>query len=163
MEIERKWLTDGWPQGLEEQRRILMRQGYITTRPTVRIRSEASGDVTEYVLCFKGAAGPDGLAREEIETNIAPELFAKLEAFIGRPLIEKEQRRYSLPGGLTLEVNQVDRGQPGEFFYAEVEFPTKEAALAWQPGELGEYLSDEVTGKPGQSMAAYWTETRGEL
>lgn len=163
MEIERKWLTDGWPQGLEEQRRILMRQGYITTRPTVRIRSEASGDVTEYVLCFKGAAGPDGLAREEIETNIAPELFAKLEAFIGRPLIEKKQRRYALPGGLTLEVNQVDRGQPGEFFYAEVEFPTKEAALAWQPGELEEYLSDEVTGKPGQSMAAYWTETRGEM
>lgn len=163
MEIERKWLTDGWPQGLEEQRCILMRQGYITTRPTVRIRSEASGDVTEYVLCFKGAAGPDGLAREEIETNIDPELFAKLEAFVGRPLIEKEQRRYALPGGLTLEVNQVDRGQPGEFFYAEVEFPTREAALAWQPGELGEYLSDEVTGKPGQSMAAYWTETRGEL
>ena len=163
MEIERKWLTDGWPQGLEEQRRILMRQGYITTRPTVRIRSEASGAVTEYVLCFKGAAGPDGLAREEIETNIDLELFAKLEAFVGRPLIEKEQRRYALPGGLTLEVNQVDRGQPGEFFYAEVEFPTKEAALAWQPGELGEYLSDEVTGKPGQSMAAYWTETRGEF
>ena len=163
MEIERKWLTDGWPQGLEEQRRILMRQGYITTRPTVRIRSEASGDVTEYVLCFKGAAGPDGLAREEIETNIDLELFAKLEAFVGRPLIEKEQRRYALPGGLTLEVNQVDRGQPGEFFYAEVEFPTKEAALAWQPCELGEYLSDEVTGKPGQSMAAYWTETRGEF
>ena len=163
MEIERKWLTDGWPQGLEEQRRILMRQGYITTRPTVRIRSEARGDVTEYVLCFKGAAGPDGLAREEIETNIDLELFAKLEAFVGRPLIEKEQRRYALPGGLTLEVNQVDRGQPGEFFYAEVEFPTKEAALAWQPGELGEYLSDEVTGKPGQSMAAYWTETRGEF
>ena len=130
---------------------------------TLRIRSEASGDVTEYVLCFKGAAGPDGLAREEIETNIDLELFAKLEAFVGRPLIEKEQRRYALPGGLTLEVNQVDRGQPGEFFYAEVEFPTKEAALAWQPGELGEYLSDEVTGKPGQSMAAYWTETRGEF
>ena len=163
MEIERKWLTDGWPEGLEETKRILMRQGYITTRPTVRIRSEASGDVTEYVLCFKGAAGPDGLAREEIETNIDLELFAKLEAFVGRPLIEKEQRRYALPGGLTLEVNQVDRGQPGEFFYAEVEFPTKEAALAWQPGELGEYLSDEVTGKPGQSMAAYWTETRGEF
>lgn len=163
MEIERKWLTDGWPQGLEEQRRIRMRQGYITTRPTVRIRSEASGEVTEYVLCFKGAAGPDGLAREEIETSIDRELFAKLEAFIGRPLIEKEQRRYALPGGLTLEVNQVDRGQPGEFFYAEVEFPTREAALGWRPGGLGGYLSHEVTGKPGQSMAAYWTQTRGEL
>lgn len=163
MEIERKWLTHGWPKDLEEVKRILMRQGYITTRPTVRIRSEASEGVTEYVLCFKGAAGPDGLAREEIETNIDPELFAKLEAFLGRPLIEKEQRRYALPGGLTLEVNQVDRGQPGEFFYAEVEFPTKEAALGWQPGKLGEYLSNEVTGQPGQSMAAYWTQTRGEL
>lgn len=163
MEIERKWLTDGWPQGLEETGRILMRQGYITTRPTVRIRSEKSGKETKYVLCFKGAAGPDGLAREEIESNIDRELFAKLEAFIGRPLIEKEQRRYALPGGLTLEVNQVDRGEPGEFFYAEVEFATKEAALAWQPGELEEYLSDEVTGQPGQSMAAYWTETRGEM
>ena len=163
MEIERKWLTGGWPEGLEERARILMRQGYITTRPTVRIRSEARGGVTQYVLCFKGAAGKDGLAREEIETNIAPELFAKLEAFIGRPLIEKEQRRYALPGGLTLEVNQVDRGQPGEFFYAEVEFPTKEAALAWQPpGETAEYLSREVTGEPGQSMAAYWVQTRGE-
>lgn len=162
MEIERKWLTNGWPEGMEEGKRILMRQGYITTRPTVRIRSEESEGVTEYVLCFKGAAGPDGLAREEIETNIDPELFAKLEAFVGRPLIEKEQRRYALPGGLTLEVNQVDPGQPGEFFYAEVEFPTKEAALAWQPGELKDYLSCEVTGQPGQSMAAYWTETRGE-
>ena len=111
---------------------------------------------------LQGAAGPDGLAREEIETNIDLELFAKLEAFVGRPLIEKEQRRYALPGGLTLEVNQVDRGQPGEFFYAEVEFPTKEAALAWQPGELGEYLSDEVTG---QSPGRVWRPTgprRGE-
>lgn len=162
MEIERKWLTQGWPEGLEETKRILMRQGYITTRPTVRIRSEESEGVTEYVLCFKGAAGPDGLAREELETRTDPDFFAKLEAFIGRPLIEKEQRRYALPGGLTLEVNQVDRGQPGEFFYAEVEFPTKEAALAWQPGGgLEEYLSHEVTGQPGQSMAAYWTETRG--
>ncbi len=162
MEIERKWLADGWPEGLEETKRILMRQGYITTRPTVRIRSEESEGVTEYVLCFKGAAGPDGLAREELETRTDPEFFAKLEAFIGRPLIEKEQRRYALPDGLTLEVNQVDRGQPGEFFYAEVEFPTKQAALAWQPdGGLGEYLSHEVTGQPGQSMAAYWTETRG--
>ena len=163
MEIERKWLTRGWPEGLEPGSVIRMEQGYIATRPTVRIRLETQGDQVRRVLCFKGKAGPDGLAREEIETNIDLELFAKLEAFVGRPLIEKEQRRYALPGGLTLEVNQVDRGQPGEFFYAEVEFPTKEAALAWQPGELGEYLSDEVTGKPGQSMAAYWTETRGEF
>mgnify|MGYP003363667173 CR=1 FL=1 len=163
MEIERKWLVNGWPEGLTAQRTIIMRQGYVATRPTVRIRREESGGNTEYILCFKGKASPDGLAREEIEAPIDPALFARLEAFLQRPLIEKQQRRYGLPGGLVLEVNQVDAGQPGEFFYAEVEFPTEEAARAWQPGELAGYLDQEVTGTPGQSMAAYWCATRGDL
>lgn len=95
-----------------------------------------------------GRAGRPG--REEIETNIDLELFAKLEAFVGRPLIEKEQRRYALPGGLTLEVNQVDRGQPGEFFYAEVEFPTKEAALAWQPVSWESISATRSPASPGR-------------
>lgn len=163
MEIERKWLVKGWPEGLAPERTIIMRQGYVTCRPTVRIRSEESAGKTEYILCFKGKASPDGLAREEIEAPIDPALFARLEAFLQRPLIQKEQRRYSLPGGLVLEVNQVDAGQPGEFFYAEVEFPTEDAARAWQPGELADYLNHEVTGTPGQSMAAYWCATRGDL
>ena len=62
-----------------------------------------------------------------------------------------------------LEVNHVDESQPTEFWYAEVEYPTVEAALAWQPKNCGlsTYLSDEVTGQPGQSMGEYWVETRG--
>ena len=46
-------------------------------------------------------------------------------------------------------------------WYAEVEYPTVEAANAWQPAAWGlaEYLSDEVTGQPGQSMGAYWLQT----
>ncbi len=163
MEIERKWLVEGWPQGLNACRTILMRQGYITVHPTVRIRSEKTGETTEYILCFKGKASADGLSREEIETAIEPELFQRLEAFLHKPLIQKEQRRYELPGGLLLEVNQVDAGQPGEFFYAEVEFASEEQARAWQPGELADYLHNEVTGTPGQSMAAYWVSTRGDL
>ena len=163
MEIERKWLVKGWPQGLAPVKTFVMRQGYVTTRPTVRIRSEESEGKTNYILCFKGKASADGLAREEIESPIDPALFARLEAFLQRPLIQKEQRRYRLEGGLVLEVNQVDAGQPGEFFYAEVEFDSEDAARAWQPGALAEYLSDEVTGTPGQSMAAYWCATRGDL
>ena len=162
MEIERKWLVDGWPQGLAEQKTIRMRQGYIALRPTVRIRSEACGGTVEHILCFKGKAGPDGLAREEIETAIDPALFARLEGLIGRPLVEKEQRRYPLAGGLVLEVNQVDSGRDTGFFYAEVEFSSIEAARAWQPGELAGYLGREVTAEPGRSMADYWRTTRGE-
>ena len=84
MEIERKWLTHGWPEDLEPESVIRMEQGYITTRPTVRIRREVQGEQVRLVLCFKGKAGPDGLAREEIETDVAPELFQRLERFIGR-------------------------------------------------------------------------------
>ncbi len=160
LEIERKWLVTGWPQGLRETVRFTMRQGYITVRPTVRIRSEQpGGEPPAYVLCFKKGGG---LVRQEIETRVDEETFRKLENFIGRPLIEKEQRRYALPGGLLLEVNRVDADQPGEFWYAEVEYDTEAQALAWQPpAQLADYLTDEVTGQPGQSMGAYWEATRG--
>ena len=58
LEIERKWLVTGWPQGLPQTARFTMRQGYITVRPTVRIRSEQpDGQPAAYVLCFKSAGG----------------------------------------------------------------------------------------------------------
>lgn len=162
MEIERKWMVAGWPEGLALAAECRMRQGYFSVRPTVRIREEAwQGGSTDCVLCFKGAPRAGGLAREEIEHKIDPELFCRLEELLGLPLIEKVQRRYALPGGLMLEVNEVDAGQPTAFWYAEVEFARIEDADAWQPPEgLCGYLSDEVTGQPGQSMGEYWVWTR---
>ena len=139
-----------------------MRQGYISVRPTVRIREEVlTGGKTDYILCFKSGGG---LAREEIERRIDRELFVELEQkIIGKPLIQKVRRSYLLPDGSVLEVNHVDAGQPTEFWYAEVEYPTVEAARAWQPDAcgLGTYLCNEVTDQPGQSMGEYWVETRG--
>ena len=163
MEIERKWMVTNWPdeKSFPLTETYQMDQGYISVRPTVRIRREAlQGGRTALVLCFKGAGT---LSREEIETEIDADLFARLEHLIGKPLIKKERRSYRLPDGLTLEVNCVDKGLPTAFWYAEVEYPTVEAALAWQPENcgLGAYLSDEVTGQPGQSMGEYWVETRG--
>lgn len=164
MEIERKWMVTDWPRGLLPVRTHIMDQGYLCVRPTVRIRREAlEGGPTALVLCFKGAPDPTGLSRPEVETEIGPELFAQLEELIGKPLIRKERRSYLLPEGLVLEVNEVDPGQPGGFFYAEVEFPTEEAARAWDPAScgLGRYLALEVTGQPGASMGEYWEKTRG--
>ena len=153
MEIERKWMVKGWPEGLPLREEFAMRQGYISVRPTVRIREEAlTGGRTDYILCFKSGGG---LAREEIERSIDKALFEDLEhKIIGKPLIPKLRRSYTLPDGSVLEVNHVDEGQPTEFWYAEVEYPTVEAALAWQPEScgLGDYLKDEVTNQPGQSM-----------
>ena len=162
MEIERKWMVNGWPEGLPLKEEFAMRQGYISVRPTVRIREEAlTGGDTQYILCFKSGGG---LAREEIERSIDRQLFEELEQkIIAKPLIPKLRRSYLLPDGFVLEVNHVDEGQPTEFWYAEVEYPTVEQARAWQPAACGltEYLNDEVTDQPGQSMGAYWLQTRG--
>ena len=160
MEIERKWLTQGWPQG-QPDRVIEMEQGYISVSHTVRIRSHReTGKADRYVLCFKSKGG---LVRQEIETDIDKALFDQLRDFIGKPLVKKVQRRYNLPGGLVLEANQVDPGQPTGFFYAEVEFASEADALAWQPVQgLAGYLQNEVTDQPGESMGAYWLRTRGE-
>ena len=162
MEIERKWMVEGWPAGLPLVEEYAMRQGYISVRPTVRIREEArTGGETAWVLCFKSAGG---LAREEIERPIDKELFDDLAGrIITRPLIEKVRRTYLLPDGSHLEVNHVDAGQPGAFWYAEIEYPAIADAEAWAPptAALADYLENEVTGQPGQSMGEYWERTRG--
>ena len=163
MEIERKWMVKGWPEGLPLIETYQMDQGYISVRPTVRIRREAlQGGETELILCFKGAPSQDGLSRQEIETKIDGELFDKLEALIGKPLIQKERRTYLLPDGNHLEVNSVDEGMPSAFWYAEIEFRTEAEARSWKAENvgLGGYLKDECTGKPGSSMGDYWEQTR---
>ena len=101
MEIERKWMVTGWPEGLPLEEEFTMRQGYISVQPTVRIREEAlTGGSTDYILCFKSAGG---LAREEIERSIDKDLFVQLEEkIIGKPLIKKVRRSYRLPDGRTV-------------------------------------------------------------
>ena len=107
MEIERKWMVSGWPEGegfpaLPLKEEFAMRQGYISVHPTVRIREEAlKGGRTDYILCFKSGGG---LAREEIERPIDKALFEDLETkIIAKPLIPKIRRSYLLPDGLVLE------------------------------------------------------------
>lgn len=158
MEIERRWLVNGWPE-LESSSVIFMDQGYFATRPAVRVRREAlEGGPCQYIVCFKGKGG---LVREEIELPVTEAQYQALAGMLSGPMIQKEQRRYPLPGGLTLEVNQVDKDLDTGFFYAEVEFPDEETAQAWTPPtELTAYLSRETTGQPGESMAAYWARTR---
>lgn len=157
MEIERKWKISGFPATLPLVAEAALRQGYLTTRPVVRIRESVEGGETAYVLCVKGEGT---LVREEIETAIDGDTFAKLERFIGKPLVTKDFKTYRLPGGELLEVSLVDKGLPTQFTYAEVEFPTVEAARAFAPpADIG--LEEEWTEKDGFSMSSYWLQTRG--
>ncbi len=158
MEIERKWMVSGWP-ALPLLYTEYQEQGYVhSDAPIVRIRME-SRQTTQYVLCFKSAGL---LTREEIEINISREEFDRLSGLIGLPLIRKTRRVYQLHDGLKLEVNMVDEGLPTQFMYAEVEYQDEAQARAWRPEDNGldDYLTDDVTEKPGQSMSAYWARTR---
>lgn len=169
VEIERKWMVNGWPEGRAEQLAFEQRmcQGYLSVRPTVRIREEETTwsnrperpPCREFILCFKSEGR---LARKEVELAIPQEKYRELEDLIGKPLIEKVRRTYELADGLRLEVNHVDAGLPTEFWYAEIEFETLETAERFDPAAagLGAYLTDEVTKQPGQSMGEYWEQTR---
>ncbi len=164
IEIERRWLMAGFPEqlpgglpaGVEFLYEIEKAQGYISTAPVVRIRSEVTAAQNgcaakeEYILCIKGKGR---LARTEIETPLTAEVFAQLKAFIGVPLVRKQTRLYRLADGHVMECSLVDDGEPTAFYYAEVEFSTlDEATLFAAP----EWFGEDKTMDGSFSMSAYW-------
>ncbi len=149
VEIERKWLMDAYP-GLPYEREEVQVQGYLCFAPSaVRIRkTQAAGGET----CCLTIKGGGGLARTEVELELAVAQYEALVPLLAAPTARKRLRTYVLPSGHTLECSLVDEGQPGAFYYAEVEFDSEEAAVAF---EAPAWFGREVTGQPGYSMAAY--------
>ncbi|MDD3429016.1 MAG: CYTH domain-containing protein [Oscillospiraceae bacterium] len=150
MEIERKWLIDAFPTEFELIEEAEMEQGYISVKPVVRIRKRAGKKGTDYILCIKGKGT---LVREEIETPISQEVYEKLKAFIGVPLVRKTFKVYRLPTGHALECSIVDDGEETSFMYAEVEFASVEEANAFVPPAC---LGAEKTEDHSFSMSDYW-------
>lgn len=156
VEIERKWLLEGWPPLGAPEAVLWMEQGYLSFEPAVRIRREATqGGETQYRLAVKGG---EGLVRTEVELPLSEAQYTALRPLAGT-MAHKEQRRHRLPGGELLEVNLVDEGEPGAFWYAEVEFESEAAAQAFTPPA---WLTREVTSQPGHSMAAYLRRKAGK-
>ncbi len=152
-EIERKFLIDAFPEQLGEPLEVSeMKQGYISTSPTVRIRSKKVGDKTGYKLCFKSSGT---LERREVEIDITEEKFNELIPLLNTPLVFKLQKVYSLENygyNLKLECNFVSSDDKNEFYYAEVEFDSvKEAESFTAP----EFLKTELTDYPNLTMSSY--------
>lgn len=158
MEIERKWLIDGFLEDLNVNAPLIeaadVWQGYICQDPTVRIREVRQKGKSRFILCIKGKGE---LAKEEIEDNIDIAFFNKLKAFIGGNLIHKEWRVYQLDSGDKLEVSLVDKGKDTSFYYAEVEFTSEGEANDFDPPK---FLGKEKTYSENFSMSKYWAKTR---
>lgn len=152
LEIERKWLMD--------KDKVLQRYPtaryfdhkykeiyYLIASPEldVRISKTYRGDEENavYKLVIKQGRG---LAREEIKIKTNEDVFAQVAAWIRRPPVKKEMRKYSY-GGRTIEENLVDN----KWGYCEIEYPTVEAA-----NEDDIVLGKEVTGDYEHSMSYYW-------
>ncbi len=125
MEIERKFLVRQLPENLSGYPAQKIAQGYLNTKPVIRIRR--SND--DYYLTYKGSGL---IAREEYNLPLTQEAYEHLLPKIDGLLIEKT--RYLIPLGRTLTAElDVFEGALAPLLLVEVEFETLEDADAFTP------------------------------
>jgi adenylate cyclase len=99
----------------------------------------------EYIFCYKGRGR---LSREEYNLPLTKEAYETLIGKTEGRVIRK--RRYAIPyGSYTVELD-IFQGELEGLCYAEVEFPSEEEALSFQPLD---WFSEELTGEKGYSNA----------
>lgn len=155
-EIERKFLLNYIPTDLPLKEEFQVYQAYLSVDPEVRIRrNEKDGKDTAYFLAIK--SGGD-MVRKEVEIPISKDHFYALAEMVSQPFITKNYRVYCLTDGLLLECSHVDKGLDTEFMYAEVEFPSVDAAENFKPLPC---FGTDVTCDSSYKMKNYWIRTRG--
>jgi CYTH domain-containing protein len=138
VEIERKFLVDRVPPGLEAHPARRIRQGYLAIHEDgteVRVR-RTDGEATMTVK-----SGPAHVRVEE-ELEIDGRRFDALWALTEGRRVSKT--RHLVPAGddLVVELDVYDDALAG-LMTAEVEFPSESASAAWMPPA---WLGAEVTG-----------------
>ena len=156
LEIERKFLMDGFPQGLDILSEVEIEQGYLSHDPEVRLRKavDKRTEEEEYYITIKGQGD---LTRQEIETEISADFYYDVIDMLGFTPVTKDYKTYKL-GPWKLEVSKVDGGTRHEFFYAEIEFPTEQDAKEFDPPT---FFGREITFNEDYKMKNYWKRTRG--
>ena len=134
MEIERKYLIDQIPFDLSEYPSRKIEQGYLCTEPVVRIRRDGE----DYYLTYKSKGL---MVREEYNLPLTRDAYEHLKPKADGIVISKV--RYVIPekDGLSIELDVFKAPYEG-LLLAEVEFPTEEAAHAYQPPK---WFGEDVT------------------
>ena len=138
-EIERKFLVDRLPEDLDKCECRSIRQGYISTDPTIRLRQCDD----EYILTVKGAAHNNGLDRTEFELPLTEAQFLKLWEKTETGAIVKKRYLVPLENGLTAELDIYEEKLAG-FMNVEVEFSSlKQAVLFDAPNWFGAEVTED--------------------
>lgn len=150
MEIERRFQVTRLPEGWERFPRSHIQQAYLSTEPVVRVRRR---DDAFWLTC----KGEGLLAREEFELKLTESSYAHLLAKADGLVITKE--RVCIPWeGYTIELDLFS-GELAPLVLAEVEFPTREEALAFSPPP---WFGEEVTYDPAYCNASLSRRGRPE-
>src|SRR3954470_22168243 len=145
MEIERKWVLERPPEGLERHPGKRIEQGYVALDDAgaeVRVR-RAGG---KHTLTVKSAPG---LVRVEEELALEPGQFDSLWALTDGRRVVKTRYDVALDG-LTAEVDIYD-GHLAGLVTVEVEFPSEEASEGFRAPD---WFGREVTGDKGYANRA---------
>ena len=150
VEIERKFLLDALPEGLEPRRADRIEQGYLAIGADgveVRVRRRAG----KSTLTVKSAPGE---RRVEEEIPIDDRRFESLWRLSEGRRVSKTRHLVVLGPGLTAELDVYDGPLEG-LLTVEVEFPSLEASAAFVPPP---WIGRELTGDPryaNQSLALH--------
>ena len=134
-EIERKFLVERLPPGLEIEVEHEIAQGYLALGDD-EVRLRRKGDL--HLITVKRG---QGLVRDEVEVPLARESFDELWALTEGRRLEKTRRTTHLDGYLT-EID-VYEGALSGLTTVEVEFEDVESANAFTPPG---WFSRELTG-----------------
>ena len=137
MEIERKFLVAQLPDNLDNYNCGYIEQGYLSTKPVVRVRR----DNDDYYLTYKGSGM---MAREEYNLPLTKDSYEHLIKKADGNIITK--KRYEIPdgNGYTIELDIFEGAFNGTVI-AEVEFNTIEEADNYI---MPEFFTEDVTNNP---------------
>jgi adenylate cyclase len=142
IEIERKFLVDRPPDGLDDHPSAEIEQGYLAITDEVEVRVRRYGE--QAFLTIK-SGGEQVRVEEEIE--IDERRFSELWPLTEGRRIEKRRSRIPTGDGLTIELD-VYHGRLSGLLVAEVEFDSSDAAARFDPPEwLGREVTDDARYK----------------
>lgn len=144
MEIEKKFRVRRLPEHLEQYSKKEIEQGYLCTKPVVRIRK--SND--RYILTYKSGPASEEIKRDvrvcqEVEVPLTEEAYQHLRQKVDDYLISKTRYVIPLSSGHTGELD-VFHGRLDGLYFIEVEFSDEEDARNFVPPEwFGENVSQD--------------------
>lgn len=133
MEIERKFTIKELPKNLEQYEYKIIEQGYLNTKPVLRIRRMND----DYILTYKSIDGIQDsnqsiVLNNEVELPLNQRSYEHLKEKVDNNMVSKKRYIIPIENGLKVEFD-IFEGKLKGLYLAEVEFSSIEEANEFVP------------------------------